>query len=131
MATIHGSDGVIKVGSGFAALGQIQNWSLDVKADVLEGYSMGEAWKSAKSGVRSWSGSVECYFDAADAGQGEITAGDTVAVNFYPAGEATGSKYYSGTVVVMGAPVSAEKDGFVLQSFSFKGSGELSTGALS
>lgn len=81
--------------------------------------------------MRSWSGSVECYFDAADAGQGEITAGDTVAVNFYFAGESTGSKYYSGTVVVTGAPVSAEKDGFVLQSFSFKGSGELSTGALS
>ena len=131
MATIHGSDGVIKVGSGFAALGHIQTWSLDVKADVLEGYSMGDDWKSAKSGVRSWSGSVECYFDTADAGQGAIAAGDTVSVNFYPAGEGTGNSYYSGTVVVTGAPVSAEKDGFVLQSFSFKGSGALSSGALS
>lgn len=131
MRTIHGSDGVIKVGSGFAALGQIQNWSLDVKADVLEGYSMGEAWKTSKSGVRSWSGAVECYFDAGDAGQSELTAGDTVSVNFYPAGEGSGNTYYSGTVVVTGAPVSAEKDGFVLQSFSFKGSGELSTRALS
>lgn len=131
MATIHGSDGVIKVGSGFASLGQIQNWSLDVKADVLEGYSMGEAWKTSKSGVRSWAGSVECYFDAGDAGQAEISAGDTVSVNFYPSGEGSGRKYYSGTVVVTGAPVSAEKDGFVLQSFTFKGSGELSTGSLS
>lgn len=130
MATIHGNEGIIKIGAGFAALGHIQSWSLDVRADVLEGYSMGEAWKSAKSGVRAWSGSVECYFDTADAGQGVISAGDTVSVNFYPAGEGAGNAYYSGTVVVTGAPVSAKKDDFVLQSFSFKGTGALSTGAL-
>lgn len=52
-------------------------------------------------------------------------------MNSYPAGEGTGSKYYSGTVVVTGAPISAEKDGFALQSFRFKGPCELSTGALS
>lgn len=131
MTAIHGSDGVIKVGSGFAVLGQIQNWSLDVKADVLEGYSMGDGWKTAKSGVKSWSGSVECYFDTADAGQAELAAGASVEVHLYPAGEATGNGYFSGSAVVSSVPVSAEKDGFVLRTVHFKGAGELSSGALS
>lgn len=129
MAKTHGHDGIIKV-ADTDAVGNLQSWNLDVKANVTRGYSMGDEWEDAKGTVKSWSGSCEAYFDPADAAQIQLDPGDEVALHFYPGGDASGATLRSGTVVVSGTPISANKDGWVSITFNFDGKGALATGAV-
>lgn len=123
MAIIHGKDGIVKIGvTDFA---HVQSWNLDVTADVTEAYSMGEEWKDAGVGVKGWSGSLECYYDPANATQDDIEVGTVVALNLYPGGDDTGASYYSGSAVVSGIPLSGAKDGWVAITFNFTGKGAL------
>ncbi len=127
MAKIHGKGGVITVG-GSDTVGELQSWNLDVQAEVLEGYSMGDTWGDSETGVKKWSGSLEAYFDPDDAGQIALDVGDTVALIFYPGGEESGKPTKSGSATITGTPLSASKDGWVSITFNFMGKGELATG---
>jgi hypothetical protein len=129
MAKTHGFGGVIKV-DDTSAVGELQSWNLDQQAVATEGYSMGDAWASNEGSVKKWSGSAEAYFDPADAGQTSLEAGDTVALHFYPGGEASGQPTRSGNVLITGNPISANKDGWVSVTFNFVGDGPLTSGTV-
>lgn len=126
MSKIHGHDGVIRVG-GTDTIGHLQSWNLDPQAQMTAGYSMGEEWESNRATVKRWSGSAEAYFDPADAGQISLEPGDVVTLDLYPGGDASGATYRSGTAVVSGTPISANKDGWVSITFNFVGDGALTT----
>lgn len=129
MAKDHGFDGAVRV-AGTDLIGEIQSWNLDTKANVTKGYSMGQAWEDAQSTVKSWSGSVECRFDAADAGQIQLEVGDEVALDFYPGGNTTGKHVKSGSAIITGTPLSVSKDAWVTVTFNFEGNGALSGGTV-
>ena len=129
MSKHHGFGGSLKVGS--EAVGELQNWNLDVQATVSSGYAMGEDWESSKSTVKKWSGSAECYFDPADTGQISLGAGDRVELHFYPDGETSGDHYRSGFANVTGTPITASKENYVSITFNFTGDGALSEGTVS
>lgn len=125
MAKIHGHGGVVKADTD--TVGQLQSWNIDPQAQITPGYSMGEAWEDNEATVKRWSGSCECYFDPADAGQINLEPGDVVDLDFYPGGEGSGATYRSGSAVVSGTPISASKDGWVSITFNFNGKGALAT----
>lgn len=124
MAKIHGQTGSMTfAGEGVAHL---QGWNLDVQAAVLEGYSMGDGWADAETGIKRWTGSCEVYFDAADAGQIAAEVGEIVAIQLYPGGETAGQPYFSGNAIITGVPMSGTKDGWVSKTINFSGKGPLS-----
>lgn len=125
MARHHGKNGSVTADA--SAVGQVQNWNLDVQAENSEAYAMGETWKDAEAFAKSWSGSIEAYYDPADAGQAALAVGDTVALALYSEGAASGDTYRSGNAIITSAPISTAKDGWVSITFNFMGKGALTT----
>lgn len=112
---------------GGELVGHLQGWNLDVQAAALQGYSMGDEWADNETGVKSWSGSCEVYFDPADAGQIAAGVGEVVAVQLYPGGNGTGEEYHSGSAIITGIPTSGTKDGWVSKTINFAGKGPLAS----
>jgi len=124
MATHTGSEGTVKIGANVVA--EIRSFSIDVTADTAEDTTMGDSWRTFKTTLKGWSGSLDCFWDETDTtGQGAIVDGAEITLNVYPEGATTGDKYYTGTVIVTGTTINSSFDGLVEASFKFQGVGAL------
>lgn len=125
MATHAGSEGTVKVGAN--AIAEIRSYTVTETADTIEDTSMGDSSRTYLPSLKTFSGSIECFWDETDTnGQVALAVGSSVTLNFYPEGSSTGDKYYSGTAIVTGLTVTASFDGMVEASFTFQGTGALS-----
>ena len=126
MATHKGSEGTVKVGSN--AVAEVRSFTIDESADTLEDTSMGDAARTYKPSLTSFSGSVDVFWDETDTtGQGALTIGAEVTLNLYPEGDTTGDTYLTGSAIVTGVSVNSSFDGLVESSISFQGTGALTT----
>lgn len=124
MATHTGSEGTIKVGS--ETVGEIRSYSISETADTIEDTSMGDASRTYKTGLKSFTASVDVFWDEGDTGQGALTVGSSVTLNVYPEGATTGDKYFTGSAIVTGLTVNGSFDGMVEASLTLQGTGALS-----
>lgn len=125
MATHTGSEGTVKVGANTVA--EIRSFSISTTADTAEDSSMGDSWRTFKTTLKGWSGSLDCFWDETDTtGQGAMVEGAEVTLNVYPEGATTGDKYYTGSVIITGLTINSSFDGLVEASFTFQGNGALS-----
>jgi len=129
MANHVGKDGLVKIGSD--TLGELRTWSYQVSGEVIEDSVMGDTARTYKAGLTTWSGTAEAFWDEADTAQGNLTAGSAITLAFYPEGADTGDTYYSGDAIVTEVSSTATMDGMVEVSFSFTGSGALTTATAS
>jgi len=126
MATHLGNEGIVKVGS--STIAEVSSWSVSTKSETIEDTTMGDAWRTYKPGMKSWEGSVSCFWDETDVqGQEAMTVGSELTLNLYPSGDATGATYFNGAVIVTGVERTGAKDGIVGANFSFTGNGPLSS----
>jgi len=125
MAVHKGSEGTVKVGSN--AIANIRSYSIEESADTLEQTVMGNTSRAYAASLSTFSGSVDVYWDETDtSGQGALTIGAEVTLNFYPEGDTTGDTYYTGTAIVTGITRTASFDGNIEASISVQGDGALS-----
>lgn len=123
MSKYHGNSGVIEIVAS-NALAEVQSWDYNEEdVNIADGSAMGDtAEVPVASGCKRGSGSIECYWDDADAnGQDQLAVGDTVTVTLYPSGTATGKTKYSGSVVVSKRGIKGGKEGFDMINFEYKG----------
>jgi predicted secreted protein len=126
MATHAGSEGLVKVGAN--TVGNVRSYSIEETADTIEETTMGQSARLYRASLTSWSGSVDIYWDETDTtGQGALTVGSEVTLNFYPEGDDAGDTYYTGTAIVTGVTKSAAFDGMVEGSISIQGDGALTS----
>ena len=126
MATHKGSEGTVKVGSN--AVAEIRSYSITETADTLEDTTMGDAARTYLSSLKSFSGSMEVFWDETDTtGQGALTVGSSATINIYPEGSDTADTYLTGSIIVTGKTVTASFDGMVEASITFQGNGALTT----
>jgi len=124
MATHLGKDGVVKVATN--AVAEVRSWTLNEAADVVDASVIGDDWKVQKTTLKSWHGTLTCFWDETDTnGQVALAVGASVTLNLYPEGDADGSKYFTGTALVTGVDVSAAHNGLVEANIVFQGTGEL------
>lgn len=131
MANHTGSEGTVRVGS--ATIAEIRSYSIETTSDTTEDTTMGDAWRTYKTTLRSWTGSVDVFWDEADTtGQGALTVGSSVTMNFYPEGATAGTteQFYTGTATVTGVTISASFDGMVEASITVQGNGTLTQSTL-
>lgn len=136
MATLTGNNGAISI-NGIAVLA-VRNFSIEMTADTVETTVMGVDVRTYLSGLSSFSGSADVYFDPDTATTGFDAAESTfnptaglvgasgVTGKFYVELDASGSnadKAFTGTIIVTGYTVNATMDGMVEASISFQGSG--------
>lgn len=124
MANHAGSEGVIRFGSSTTNMAEVKSFTLTETGDTIEDTAMGDSSRTYKAGLKSWSGSIDCFWDETDTtGQNVLTIGSSVTVKLYPEG-ATGTSYV-GTANVTGITRQASFDGMVEASFTFQGTGAL------
>jgi predicted secreted protein len=130
MATLTGNNGTVKVGS--VAIAEIRSFSVDETMDTIESTSMGDTYRTFETSLKSWSGSVDIFFDDTDTtGQGALTVGSEVTVNFQIEGDTTGDHLLSGAAIVTGRTINSSFDGLVEASLSLQGDGALTEGTVS
>lgn len=125
MATHKGSEGTVKVGAN--AVAEIRSYTITETADTLEDTTMGDAARTYLSSLKSFSGSMDVFWDETDTtGQVALAPGASVTINIYPEGSTSGDTYYTGSVIVTEKSITASFDGMVEASISFQGTGALS-----
>lgn len=130
MTTHTGKNGLVKIGSN--AVAEVKSFTVEETGDTAETTAMGDEWRSYKSTLKSWSGSLEAQWDDADTtGQGALSIGAEVALKLYPDDDATGDVEFSGNAIVTGISRSITFDGITSVSFTFQGNGALAQSVLS
>lgn len=126
MATHKGSEGTLKVGAN--AVAEIRSYSITETADTLEDTTMGDTSRTYLSSLKSFSGSMEVFWDETNTqGQVALVVGSTATINVYPEGDTSGDTYLTGSIIVTGKTITASFDGMVEASITFQGTGALST----
>jgi len=123
MATHTGSEGTVKIGSD--TLGEIRSYTVESTGETIEDSSMGDAARTYKAGLTTFTASFEVYFDETDTAQNAVDAGSSVTFSVYPEGADAGDTYYTGSGIVTGRSITATFDGMVEMSLSVQGSGAL------
>lgn len=124
MATHAGSEGTVK--SGANDIAEIRSFSLEESADTIEDTSMGDTSRTYLTGLKTFSGSVDVFWDETDTnGQVSFAVGSSVTLAVYPEGDTSGDTYYSGTAIVTGRTITSSFDGMVEASFTLQGTGAL------
>jgi predicted secreted protein len=124
MANHTGSEGTVHVGT--SAIAEIRSYSVSESADTIEDTVMGDTSRTYKSSLKSFTGSVDVYWDETDTtGQGALTVGSEVTIKFYPEGATSGDTYYSGSAIVTGLTINGSFDGMVEASITVQGNGAL------
>ena len=130
MATLKGNDGTVLVGS--SAVAEIRSVSVDETMDTIESTAMGDTYRTFETSLKSWSGTVDVFFDDTDtSGQGALTVGSEVTVSLQVEGSTTGDHKLSGAAIVTGRSISSSFDGLVEASLSLQGDGPLTEGTVS
>jgi predicted secreted protein len=132
MATLTGNNGAISI-NGISVLA-VRNFSIEMTADTIETTVMGVDVRTYLSGMSSFSGSADVYFDSSDYDTNESTFNPTaglvgasgVAGKFYVLLDAASTNVdqaFTGSIIVTGYTVTASMDGMVEASISFQGTG--------
>lgn len=135
MATaIRGCFGKIKVkdeGAGsLAVVGGLQEWSISEEAEEIDSSEIGSCVKSSIAGANSRTLSMSGFYAPSDGNQGDLTVGNVVDVEVYPAGSGSGNEYFAtttGGATVLTVERSGSNDGLVTLSLSLKINGNLTT----
>lgn len=125
MASIHGSNGIVKNGSD--AIARVNDFSIEESAEFADDMPMGETERSSnETAITAWSASINCQLDESDTnGQLALTAGASITFKGYTEGDGSGKAEYSGTLRITGRTISEPKDGIVTLSITGQGSGAL------
>jgi predicted secreted protein len=127
MATHTGSEGTVRVGAT-NAIAEIRSYSVEETADTAEDTSMGDAYRTFKTTLKAWTGSVDVFWDETDTnGQLALTVGSEVTVRFMPEGTGTGGSYLTGAAIVTGKTITGSFDGMVESTITLQGTGALTT----
>ena len=129
MATHTGSEGTIKIkpsGGSATVVGQVRSYTIESSAEVIEDTTMGDADRTYKAGLKTFTGSLEVFFDEADTAQAALDAAASIVFAVFPEGaDTSGDTYYTGSAIVTGRTITASFDGMVEMSITVQGTGAL------
>ena len=124
MATHAGSEGVVFSGSN--QILEVRAYTISETGETLEDTSMGDAARTYIPSLKTFTGSLDVFWDETDTGQGDLDIGSTITLNLYPEGNTSGDTYYTGSAIVTERSITASFDGLVEMSVSVQGTGALS-----
>jgi len=129
MANHIGNSGIVKISTNTVA--EVISFSLSENVNTADDFVLGDTWQTHTAGTKSWSGSVQCYWDETDTnGQEAMTVGASVELHLIPEGSGTGNIDFNGTATIMTIERSVQNDNIVTATFTFKGDGTLTASVL-
>jgi len=130
MATYTGELGKVDITSddsaGLTTIAEVRSWTVEHTKDVIEDTTMGDAARTYKSGLHSFTGSMEVVYD-----DGHTSASNAfnpaqdgaLSVEFWPS--TTGGEKFTGSVIVTSVSRTASFDDLVTATVNFQGTGAL------
>lgn len=118
MATTHGNDGAVY--SGATQIASVVSFTLERGVQTASGNAMGDSAEKNINGIETYSGTVECLYDPADAGQITLTDGAQVSLVFYPSGNSAGLPEITVPALIETNSITTSMDDMVKATFSFK-----------
>lgn len=91
----------------------------EATAPVNEPIMDGDCSDDVSAGTKSWSGSIDIFFDPDDAGVSELVNGAVVAAVFQPIPGHT----ITGDILIIGSSLPVEVDAMLSQNFTYQGKG--------
>ena len=139
MATYTGHDGVVKFNDtdasigGLTPIGNLRNFTIEQTQDTIESTAMGTAnVRTYKAGLSTFTFSGDMFFNESDAVQNAMDdlvtktgEGSEATFEVYPAGEDSGRRKLSGSMIITSFSITSSVDGMVEASFSAQGTGAL------
>ena len=124
MAKASGNSGDVTVAGNQVA--ELVDFSWDENAEVIDSSAIADAADVHIVGTTNWSGSLTCHQDEADTtGQEAMTVGASLAIVWYPRGNTTGNKMYTGTATIATVGQSVARNSTLARTFSVTGNGAL------
>ena len=123
MAAHTGSEGLVQAGGNTIA--QLTSWSLSASAEIIDATLLTSAAKVTKAGSKSYTGSVEMFWDETDTAQTAVQEGAELTFLLLPEGNTGGDVSWSVSGIVDSLEFSAAVDGMVTASASFASNGAL------
>ena len=144
MASYTGHDGTVKFNDTDAGIGglnpilNLRNFTIEQTQDVIETTAMGTSnIRTYKPGLSTFTFSGDVFFDESDAIQDKIDdlvtktgEGSEATFEVYPAGEDSGRRKLSGSMIVTSFSITSSVDGMVEASFAAQGTGALTIGTV-
>ena len=121
-----GRAGLVKIGTDTVA--SLKSWKLNTSKGMADITAFGDTWKSQVPTLGEWSADCEGSWVVSTDTNGQTVlnsyflAGTSVTLKLY----VNSTNYYSGTAYIEKMDTSANVDGVVTVTFSFKGSGAVS-----
>lgn len=125
MATKKGKEGVVKSGSD--VVGEIISFEVTITANEVDTSTLGTDWTGTDSTQKSWSGTLEMFYDPDDTGQAGVVVGDKVTLSLYYEGDSTGLDYDTGSALITSVSRSQSFNDMVKQTVAFTGDGALTS----
>lgn len=122
MANHTSASGIVKVGGNACA--ELRTMSFSGNAETIDCTLLTSPAKLYKAGTKSYSGSIECFWDETDTtGQGALLEGSEVTILSLFEGDTSGDYSLSFSAIVESLEISAGIDGMVEASFSYTANG--------
>lgn len=123
MASHTGSEGLVQAGGNTIA--ELTSWTLSASAEVIDATILSSAAKVTKAGTKSYTGSIECFWDETDTAQSAIFEGEELTFLLLPEGNTGGDVSWSLSGIVDSLEFGAAVDGMVTASASFASNGAI------
>lgn len=128
MARYKGKEGDVTVGG--TSVGERISFDIETSANTADASTMGNDWTDTDALQLSATGSLEVFWDPADAQQTAMIAGATVTCVFFPAGDSSGLESISGDFLVETASKSASVGDLVKTTYSLRNKGTVTTASI-
>ena len=123
MAVYLGAEGIIKINQ--QTIAEVRSWALNTSAELVDASCLGDRWKVQMPTLKSWHGSLSCFWDETDALQNALTVGEQISLVLYPAGDEAQHVSFSGTAFITARDYTGSHSGLVETNLTFQGSGAL------
>ena len=116
----------VKVKVGAVFLDGVLSMDIDETVSESDTTAAGETWETHVTHQMAWTGSITLHDDRAAAANQTLRAGDSLAIEGYGEGDASGKTYVSGTATVTSNGLSVSHNGTAARKYALKGNGALS-----
>lgn len=133
MSVTQGKEGSISVdiGGTETTIAEVKDYSFDESTEILSRRVLLFNGTKKMPGIKDATGSINFYYDPADAAQNVIKNGATVSLTLYPQGNETGKTKLELNAIISGLTLPVDVEGFVQRSASFEMDGELTESTVS
>lgn len=130
MTAIHGTSGVVKVGTASVAL--VKNYTYEETVENPEKTAMGDAARSyLTGGPKGYSGTLTCLYDKSDSnGQMALVADASVTLHLHADGDASGDEDRSGPAIIQKMGQTVDMGDVVEVTFDWIGNGAWTVGSI-